>query len=106
MIFFVEVLGLIFNKTKWRLRKYIYFGQSLTALKKRKMKEILKNKNAKSFKILLSMHPDVDDLIKDTLFFLTHPNDSVFSCLSRALSVVHRMREYKEDKKSLFLSRS
>ena len=32
-----------------------------------------KNKNAKDLKILLFTHPDVDDLIKDDFYFLTHP---------------------------------
>ena len=76
MIFFVEVLGLIFNKTKWRLWKYIYFWQSFPALKKWKTTEIQKNKNAKNLEILLLTLPDVDDLIKETFYFLTHPTGS------------------------------
>ena len=30
-----------------------------------------------SLKILLFTHPDVDDLIKDDFYFLTHPNGAV-----------------------------
>ena len=31
-------------------------------------------KNAEGLKILLFTHPDVDDLINDTFYFLTHPS--------------------------------
>ena len=38
------------------------------------MNDIEQNKNGKSLKIYLFTHPDEDDLIKDTFYFLTHPN--------------------------------
>ena len=40
------------------------------------MTEIWKNKNGKSLKICLFTHPDEDDLIKDTFYFMTHLNDA------------------------------
>ena len=74
LIFSVEIMCLIFTKSRCRYWKYIYFCQSFLALKKRKMMEIWKNKNAKSHKILLFTYPDVGELIKDTFLFLTHRN--------------------------------
>ena len=41
------------------------------------MNEISQNKNVKGLKILLLMHSDVDDLIKETFLFLTHPTPTL-----------------------------
>ena len=68
-------MSLIFTKTQCRCWIYIYFWQSFLALKKRKMMEIWKNKNAKNFRIFLFTLPDLDDLIKHTFaYWHTRPH--------------------------------
>ena len=85
---YIAVLLILYR----RLWKYIYFWQSLLALKKWKTTEIWKNENALSLKIFLFTLPDVDDLIKDTFYFLTQPNTSV--CLSITLSLFYSLGRF------------
>ena len=60
------------------------------------MTEIWKNKNAKNLEILLLMLPDVDDLIKDTFYFLTDPN----------ISASRIARIFFEKKKLIFVNQN